>query len=338
MSRGCLPEKVRMSIGSATVLGLTRCRLDARPTTVYLLTYHRGRCLANCGFCPQARESEGRADMLSRVTWPPFPTKRAITAIGDAFRGGVVKRVCVQALNYPTVFEDILSLVKGIRSCVEAPISVCCQPLDRERLEGLMGAGVERICIPLDAANEKLFDEVKGSAVGGPYSWEEQRRVLEEAMEVFGRNSVTTHLIAGLGEEEREMVQTIQWCTDSGVYPGLFAFTPIPGTALEDRPQPSLGSYRRIQTAQYLITRGNTRFERMTFDRDGCLVDFGVSKEKLSRAIRSGAPFLTSGCPGCNRPYYNEKPSGPLYNYPKQPLPAEIAEIESQMSLLALHK
>ncbi len=336
MSRGCLPEKVRVSIGSAAVLELTRCRLDARPTTIYLLTYHRGRCLANCGFCPQAKGSEGRADMLSRVTWPPFPTGRVISTIRDAFRGGVVQRVCVQALNYPTVFEDILSLVKGIQSRVEAPISVCCQPLNRGKLEWLKEAGLERICIPLDAANEKVFDMVKGSAAGGPYMWEEQCRVLEEAVEVFGRNRVTTHLIAGLGEKEREMVQTIQWCTDSGVYPGMFAFTPIPGTALENRPQPPLGSYRRIQTAHHLITRGKTRLERMTFDGDGCLVDFGVPKEQLKKAVRSGTSFLTSGCPGCNRPYYNEKPGGPLYNYPRQPLPAEMAEIEKQMSPLVV--
>ncbi|MCW3977503.1 MAG: radical SAM protein, partial [Candidatus Bathyarchaeota archaeon] len=36
----------------------------------------------------------------------------------------------------------------------------------------------------------------------------------------------------------------------------------------------------------------------------------------------------TSGCPGCNRPYYNERPGGPLYNYPRQPLPDEIRAIK----------
>jgi biotin synthase-related radical SAM superfamily protein len=137
-----------------------------------------------------------------------------------------------------------------------------------------------------------------------------------------------THLIVGLGETEREMVQTIQWCVDSGVYPGLFAFTPIPGTLLEKCPQPSLSHYRRIQIAHFLITRGKTRFERMIFDGDGRLVDFSVSEEELRQVIRTGKPFVTSGCPGCNRPYYNEKPGGPLYNYPRQPLPEEIAEIE----------
>jgi len=37
---------------------------------------------------------------------------------------------------------------------------------------------------------------------------------------------------------------------------------------------------------------------------------------------RGGEPFQTSGCTGCNRPYYNETPGEELYNYPK-PLTTE---------------
>jgi len=33
--------------------------------------------------------------------------------------------------------------------------------------------------------------------------------------------------------------------------------------------------------------------------------------------LGTGEAFRTSGCPGCNRPYYNERPSGPFYNYPR---------------------
>jgi biotin synthase-related radical SAM superfamily protein len=35
-----------------------------------------------------------------------------------------------------------------------------------------------------------------------------------------------------------------------------------------------------------------------------------------------GEAFETSGCADCNRPYYNEQPGGPLYNYPR-PLTSE---------------
>jgi len=329
-----LPKRIRVSTGSAIVLGLLQGRLDAKPTTIYLLTYSAEKCSANCGFCPQAKTSKGKANMLSRVTWPPFPTKQVLSRIERTAKTDAIKRVCIQALNYPTVFNDILSLVEEIKARAKVPISVSCQPLNREKMKRLAEAGVNRISIALDAATEEIFDKIKGKLAGGPYVWERQLEALKEAVKIFGEGSVTTHLIVGLGETEEEIVKIIQWCVDSGVYPGLFAFTPISGTPLENSPQPHLSHYRRVQIAHYLITRGKTRCERMIFDGDGRLVDFGFSEKELWQIIRKGNPFVTSGCPGCNRPYYNEKPSGPLYNYPRQPLPEEIAEIESQIGTL----
>ena len=326
MTSASIPERIRVSTGSAIVLGLLRGKLDAKPTTIYLLTCRKEKCSANCGFCPQARMSKGRADMLSRVIWPTFQTRQVVAGLERTARDGSIKRVCVQTLNYPEVFEEILLFVREIKSRVTVPISVSCQPLNPEKMKSLADAGVNRISIALDAATEKIFDRVKGRSIGGPYRWERQRKALNEAVKVFGEGSVSTHLIVGLGETEKEICQTIQWCVDSGIYPGLFAFTPIPGTALENNPPPSLNQYRRVQVAHRLLTHRKTRFENMAFDSNSCITNFGISKERLLEVVDTGEPFLTSGCPGCNRPYYNERPGGPLYNYPRQLLPEEIEE------------
>ena len=269
--------------------------------------------------------------MLSRVTWPTFPTRQVLQKMKKTTEKGLIKRICIQALNYPTVFNDVLNLAKEIRSIVDLPLSVSCQPFSEEEMKTLAQTGVDRIGIPLDAATGEIFDKVKGSLADGPYKWAKQQEALRKAVEIFGEGRVSTHLIVGLGETEEEIVKMIQWCVDNGIYPGLFSFTPVPGTALENGSQPSLDHYRRIQTAQYLTTNGETRCENMTFNSEGCLIDFGVSKDKLLQAIRSGKPFLTSGCPNCNRPYYNERPGGPLYNYPRMLLPEEIDEIEKQI-------
>lgn len=328
------PEKIRVSLGSAIVLGLMKGKLDALPTTIYLLTYHTAKCSANCGFCPQARKSRSRADMLSRVTWPVFPTDHVFQKLIGVRRKNLVKRICIQALNYSTVFFDVLSLVKEIRSVVDLPISVSCQPFGESEMKELVQAGVDRIGIPLDAATEEVFEKIKGSRIGGPYNWAKQREILKKAVEIFGNGNVSTHLIVGLGENEEEIVKMIQWCVDNGVYPGMFAFTPIPGTALENYVQPSLDRYRRIQVAHYLITNGKSRYEKMSFNSDGCLVGFAVSRDELLNAIKSGKPFLTSGCADCNRPYYNERPCGPIYNYSKMPSSEKIEEIEKQFLYL----
>ena len=327
------PQKIRVSLGSAIVLDLLSGKLDAAPTTAYLMTYRKGKCVANCGFCPQARESHSRTDMLSRISWPTFPTERVLNGIEKAVKYHKIERVCIQALNYPGVFTDLTALTRAIHQKVNVPISISCQPLNNENIKALAEAGAERIGISLDAATEELFDKVKGSRVGGPYNWEKQFKLLDEAVDTFGKGKVSTHLIVGLGETEREMVNIIQKCVDIGVLPALFAFTPIAGTALECVPQPSIQRYRRIQIARHLIVHEIARCEDMRFDKEGCISDFSVDKQTLLQIIQMSEPFTTSGCPNCNRPYYNEKPSGPIYNYPRKISQKELSEIERQLSL-----
>ncbi len=328
-----LPKRIRVSLGSAIVLGLLEGKLNAVPTTTYLMTYRRGKCFANCGFCPQARESHGRADMLSRVSWPAFSTEKVLSGIAEAVRNGKTKRVCIQALNYPEVFTHLLVLVEKINQHINVPISISCQPLNSENIRQLAEAGTERIGIPLDVATEKLFDKVKGASARGPYIWKNQFKLLNEAVSIFGKDRVSTHLIVGLGETEKEMVNTIQKCVDIGVLPALFAFTPISGTALENAAQPEIQKYRQIQIARHLILNKIARYEDMHFDSGECISDFGVANKILTQIIRCGTPFLTSGCPNCNRPYYNEKPSGPIYNYPKKINQEDLSDIEMQLGL-----
>ena len=322
-------DLIRVSSGTAVILGLDRGFLDAEPTTAYLLTFRKAKCTANCGFCPQARSSSGRADMLSRVSWPVFAAGRVIPKLVASACSGKIGRICIQALNYPTVLEDLLVWIRKIKSAgSKVPISVACQPLNKWKMEKLAEAGVERAGIPLDAATKEVFDRVKGLGVDGPYDWQRQHEALLNAVEVFGRGQVSTHLIVGLGERDKDIIERIQWCTNNGILPALFSFTPIPGTALEQFPQPPISRYRRVQLGRHLIVKGKTTLENMDFDENGCVISFGVSEKCLRSTVRSGLPFLTSGCPSCNRPYYNEKPSGPMYNFPKPPTPQQIKEIE----------
>ena len=328
-----LPRQIRVSTGSAIVIGLLEGKLNAEPTTAYLMTYKAGKCTANCGFCPQARSSRSKAELLSRVSWPTFSTSSVLKKLGKTTEHGKIRRVCIQALNYPNVFDQLTALVTAIKQHTTMPISVSCQPLNSENMQRLAEAGAERIGIALDAATEKLFSDVKGTSAGGPYNWESQFKQLLEALEIFGKGKVGTHLIIGLGETENDAASLIQRCVDMGVLPALFAFTPIRGTALERQPQPPIESYRRVQLARYIIVNRCARSQDMRFDGFGYLADYGVKKETLTCIVETGKPFLTSGCPDCNRPFYNEKPSGPIYNYPRNICREEIYTIKQQLGL-----
>jgi biotin synthase-related radical SAM superfamily protein len=326
-----LPNHIRVSVGTAIVLGLLEGKLDAEPTTAYLMTYRLGKCTANCGFCPQARDSKGNTELLSRVAWPSLPTPNVLTALTKKAKDGKIKRICIQALNYAEVFGHIEAIVKEIKKRSAIAVSVSCQPLNIQNIERLKKSGVDRLGIALDAASEKVFIEVKGSGVGSLYTWDNQFKQLNDAIGVFGKGNVSTHVIVGLGETEKEAADVIQRCCDLGVLPALFAFTPVRGTSLEAKSPPKLESYRRVQLCRYLIVHGKVRSEDIQFDDEGIICSFGAANDVLEQIIASGLPFRTSGCPHCNRPFYNEKPSGPLYNYPKNPRKEEIKEIKKQL-------
>jgi biotin synthase len=223
--------------------------------------------------------------------------------------------------------------VKEIKKKAAVPVSVSCQPLNAVNIELLAKAGVDRLGIALDAATEALFDKVKGKDAGNSYGWENQFSLLSEAIAVFGKGNVSTHLIVGLGETEKEAAQIIQKCVDMSVLPALFAFTPIRGTRLENNSPPPLESYRRVQLMRFLMVNGLVRYENMHFDNEDKITNFGIVSHRLKQIIEDGTPFLTSGCPNCNRPFYNEKPSGPIYNYPRKTSQEEIEKIKKQLKL-----
>ncbi|MEM3401827.1 MAG: radical SAM protein [Candidatus Hadarchaeales archaeon] len=313
--------KVRVAFGTEVLLGLRMGRLEVAPTTAHFLTYFEGRCSAGCAFCPQGRNSLGDLNMLSRVLWPSHELEKVLPAL----KNREFKRVCIQAVNFPGFFEDVLTLVEKIKEVSSAPISISSPPVGKGEMRKLREAGVERLCIPLDAVTEKIFVNVKNG-----YRWDAHLSTLFSAREIFP--GVTSHLIVGLGETEEEVAKLIQLLTDRKITVGLFAFTPIKGTPLEGRKPPELSVYRRVQLARYLIQERMVRVEEMEFE-NGKIKNFSLPPEELLRVVLTGTPFMTSGCPGCNRPFYNESPSGPIYNYPR---PLSTEETKAIAKLLSI--
>jgi len=312
---------IHISSGTAIVLGLSEASIDAPPTTAYLLVGER--CERDCSFCTQARSSQAPAQALSRVIWPPHEEKKTFSALKEAYKRGKIQRACLQVTvspGYLSRTEEIITQLKGI------PISASVVVSHLDQVAQLLNSGLEIAGLSLDAANEEVYHKVKGG------SFREALGFIEEVAKRFpGR--IATHLIVGLGETEEEMARLIQHLHDRGVIIALFAFTPNPGTALENQPVPPLSSYRRIQIARHLITGGLARAEEFVFPSGSCkdspegrILEFGLEEHELSEALKGGRAFQTFGCPGCNRPYYNERPGGPLYNYPRPLTPGEIQQ------------
>ncbi len=302
---------VNVSSGTLGVLGLLDTRLDAPPTTAYLML--GGRCLNDCAFCARARNSKASAMALSRVNWPAHDEREVLAAVIQACATKKIERCCLQVTDSPGYLERVKRIGAEVGRHVALGASVVA---NADQAGELLQAGLERVGLALDAASEAAYRRVKGG------DWAESLAVIEDAAHRFpGR--IATHVIAGLGETEEEAVRTIGRLSDWGVTVGLFAFTPVPGTAMEAEAPPPVDSYRRIQVARHLIVCKLAKVADFTFSPDGRIVCFGLAADDLGALLSDGKAFETSGCPGCNRPYYNERPGGPLYNYPRSLTPDE---------------
>jgi len=260
--------KIGVSAGTAHVLGLSRLAIDVLPTTAYLLVGER--CVRDCAFCAQARSSKARTDLLSRITWPAQDEATTLEALAKAYAQGLLKRACLQVTAGPQALAQAGRLTQAIRQRCSIPVCAAVLPSSLSQAEGLLAAGVAVIGFGLDAATPEVYRQVKeagyglrtaaGTGQGSALWWQQVALIEEVARRHPGRVSV--HLIVGLGESERDMAYLIQRLADLGVIIALFAFTPVPGTAMEHVPPPPLAAYRRLQVARYLIAGGFSKAEQ----------------------------------------------------------------------------
>jgi len=304
-----------VAAGTASALGLMNFKSDVRPTTAHLLL--PGRCRFRCGYCAHAADGTG-PEFLSRIRWPSFGEGAVYRAISE--RQATFERACVQVVQTGDWIQQALHAIENLRDSA-LPISLATRPIPAVLVGKLLAAGANRIGLPIDVASARLYRKLRGG------NFERDMGLIEEAARTF-RGRISTHIIVGVGERGDELVDAMMRLHRSGAVIALFAFTPCPGTEMATWAPPDLSKYRRAQAARYMIEQGMD--VDFAFDPSGEIADFGYSRQELRGILRPSA-FQTSGCPGCNRPFYNERPSGPMYNYPR---PLTGVEYEEGLRLI----
>ena len=321
-SRFVSPEYVKTSLASSISLGMEPGRFlrGVGCTCLNILLNYETGCFARCGYCGLAtnRKSTGKPSFI-RVRWPVYSLDSILAKLNEGRHP--FKRVCVSMVTHPGAVDDCCTVIRSFSAQAELPVSALVTPtcMDGETdMKRIMAAGADRVGIAIDTATKPLFDSLRGAGVGGPHKWERYTKAVDEAVSVFGRYNAGVHLIVGIGETEEEMAQTIGYFHKKGALTHLFSFYPEPGSVMENHPRPTMGCYRRMQLARYLINESICSADDFSFSEDGQITDFGVD---ITPFVDSGVPFVTSGCPGrdgliaCNRPFSNERPSEPIRNY-----------------------
>ena len=295
---------IRLSAGTAALLGLSNNQMDYYPTTAYLLS---GRsCQMKCAFCPQGNGDNEALKRLGRISWPEYKWDQVELALPESDGKGL-RRICLQSVRHREGIEPLLDTIKNLKKLTNLPLSLSAWIEDEQEAVALISAGVDKISVSVDVINPSAFTEIKGG------SQKEKLDLLFKCAERLP-GKMSTHLICGLGETEFETLKMIDMLLKADITTALFAFMPLKGTAMESLQPPPVDSYRRIQAGYYLLKQGITDFSSLEFGKER-LVSFGLEEQPLKDALSDGIAFQTSGCSGCNRPYYNERPGKTVYNY-----------------------
>lgn len=295
---------LRVSIGTLAVLGLTKLRMLEPPRIAYILQYSGCGCEAACAFCPQSKFSSSDKNLLSRIHWPPMEVGEVVEKLAE--RGASFCRICLQNVLKPKFERELVGILEKFkRTGIVLPVSICTTPVSADVLRSFKRLGADYIGVGLDAASPEVL-----RAVRKPYGWEVYWDFIRRSIKVFGYRRVNVHLIFGLGESEEEFAKTMQKIYDEGAEVALFPFTPISGTTMEGKLMPQIERYRVMQILRFLLSKGYDLKEACEERGDGKIrIRSGEGMSDLKKV------FLTSGCPGCNRPFYNERPNL-MYNYP----------------------
>ncbi len=153
------------------------------------------------------------------------------------------------------LFESVLA----VKEAIDIPIQVQCEPPDDFNwFTKLKDAGASSIGMHLEAVSDRVRHKIMpGKAeVSIPFYFE----AFKSAVRVFGKGNVSTYILAGLGDTEREIIDMSNKLIDIGVYPFVVPFVPVRNTPLQNHKSPDKDFMHSIldPLAQQLVKAGMT--------------------------------------------------------------------------------
>ena len=336
---------IGVSYLTAKTLGFINFKTDAYSYQAYLML--GDKCLFNCAFCSQARDSKTASLFLSRVKWPKFKLDEVLKALKKAEVDNKIKKVCFQVVSFKDYFNVFKKILRIFKEELTIPISASIHINNVNDAKELFDLGINKIGIALDCISKEKYKEIKGG------NFEKDKELLFNLSKLYP-SRISTHIIYGIGENDRELLNFYLECLKYNIDFALFNFTPIKGTKYEKKEKIDHFNYRKIQLALSIIDymfysykkvdsenfdlesiRDNDILNIFYFDDNDNFTGFYKNQFFNNRdsfynflmslnSIKSGEFLMTRGCKYCNRPYYNEKPDGFIYNYFKKPDKKEI--------------
>ncbi|MHA2061502.1 MAG: MSMEG_0568 family radical SAM protein [Candidatus Sifarchaeia archaeon] len=131
----------------------------------------------------------------------------------------------------------LLETTRSIKEQIDIPIHVQVEPVDETYLLKLKDSGVDTLGIHIETCDPDIFRKVcPGKAL---LDFEYYEKMWGHAVDIFGKNQVSSFVIIGLGESDESILNGAKWMTSNGVIPFVVPLRPIPETPLENAMPPS---------------------------------------------------------------------------------------------------
>lgn len=217
---------------------------DCLATTVFQ------RCIywnskKRCRFC--GIELSLQSGKTIEVKTPAQLKEVAETAKGrDGIQHVVLTTGCTSSLE--KAIGHIADCVSSIKESTGLPVHVQIEPpSDPGMLDELKRAGLDTLGIHIESFDENVLSKIAPAKY--EYGLPRYTKSWEKAVALFGKNQVSSFLIAGLGESPDSMVSGAEYLAELGVFPFVVPFRPIPGICCDVGPtEPAYMDelYRRI--------------------------------------------------------------------------------------------
>jgi len=190
---------------------------------------------SQCLFCGIGLSLESRATVLMKK-----PAELGYVA-SLAYKNDNIRHVTLTGGALADQDAAVRHLIE-CAMCIKqaAALSVHAQiypPVSLEYLDRIREAGVDTVGIHIETWPYARLQTI--APCKARVGFERFVTAWKHAVKIFGRNQVSSFIIAGLDEKDDDIRSAAEFLAKIGVFPYLLPLRPIPGTALERRLPPS---------------------------------------------------------------------------------------------------
>jgi radical SAM protein (TIGR04043 family) len=183
------------------------------------------------------------------------PSEQVAETALAGYEDGSVKHISMTTATLDIPDRGLANLVKTARlihSSSKIPMMIESEPLlDHALLKSLLleakANGVRSISINIECFDRKLSRDIMPAK--GKIPLEEYMKNWEIALDIFGKNEVSTVAVAGIGEDDSSIIKGVETAASLGVITFLVPHSPAIGATFEDMQPPSadrmLGLYEK---------------------------------------------------------------------------------------------